>query len=182
MTIEGLQEGTVRNLLNNGRKPAANPCKKFLIDGGKLRDRNFNRDDRRPNDRYGNNRNNRNFNQKDGRGGGYRSDRAPMDRDRNNQGGPPHRQDHPRGERREFNRDSRDIEERMPKYKPVEGAVSDVNHLILFYFYIIFCFRTFLYPIHLLVWWSMIRKSENSFKICVQQSQCVSNSCKYTFN
>lgn len=77
------------------------------------------------NDRYGvgNNRNNRNFNQKDGRGG-YRSDR--MDRDRNNQGGPPPRHnDHPRPERREYNRDSRDIEERMPKYKPTEGAVSN---------------------------------------------------------
>lgn len=48
-----------------------------------------------------------------------------MDRDRNNHGGPHGgRQDHPRGERREYNRDPRDIEERMPKYKPVEGAVS----------------------------------------------------------
>ncbi|XP_063704123.1 eukaryotic translation initiation factor 4B [Culicoides brevitarsis] len=93
---------------------------------GKLRDRNYNRDNRdnrdhRPNnDRYGNNRNNRNYNQKDGRGG-YRGG----DRDRGHGGPPPRHQDR---ERREYNRDPRDIEERMPKLKPSEGANFSVSN------------------------------------------------------
>lgn len=47
-----------------------------------------------------------------------------MDRDRHGDRPPPQRQQQQdRGERREFNRDPRDIEERMPKLKPSEGAV-----------------------------------------------------------
>lgn len=52
-----------------------------------------------------------------------------MDRDRHGDRPPPQRQQQQdRGERREFNRDPRDIEERMPKLKPSEGANFTVTN------------------------------------------------------
>lgn len=103
---------------------------KHIYTDNKLKDRNFR--DNRPNDRFGNrnnrndrnDRNDRNYNQ---RRGDYRSDRGGG---HDTRGGGHHHNDREQGlnrggdrDRRDYNREPKDVEERMPKFKPVEGAV-----------------------------------------------------------